>query len=124
MRRELGIVVALVAVGVTASGCGMFGEDTVPGDTAYHVTGEAGATIDVTRTSAAPAGQPGPATEKDSGVALPFDKLLVLEPGDTTITAVPSKGALTCWIVVEGKEVVRVAGQPGKPVTCTAKIGG
>jgi hypothetical protein len=42
--------------------------------------------------------------------------------GDFTITAKPTKGALTCAIIVEKKEVKKVEGAVGEAVTCAAKV--
>jgi hypothetical protein len=42
--------------------------------------------------------------------------------GDFTITAKPTKGALTCTIIVEKKEVKKVEGTEGEAVTCAAKV--
>jgi hypothetical protein len=55
-------------------------------------------------------------TTKDA--KLPFKETESSEFGLVTVEAVPKSGALTCRIVADGKEIKKVEGEPGKPVTC------
>jgi hypothetical protein len=45
-----------------------------------------------------------------------------IKHGDFVITAKPAKGALTCKIIVEKREVKRVEGKDGEAITCAAKV--
>jgi hypothetical protein len=40
----------------------------------------------------------------------------------SALVVTPKEGAATCRIEVEKKEVAKVQGQPGAPVTCTATV--
>lgn len=63
-----------------------------------------------------------PKTATEEKVNVPWSQLLVINRGETVLEATPSKGALTCRIVVEKKEVAKVTGAPGQKVTCTAEV--
>jgi len=87
-----------------------------------EVIGGDGAVVD-TVTITSPGKAPSPQDEKK----LPMKLGYVIESvdakkGDFTVTAKPAKGALTCKITVEKKEVKKVEGTAGEAVTCAAKI--
>jgi hypothetical protein len=89
-----------------------------------EVVGTNGAVVE-SITVTAPGSKPDPAEGEHK--AVPFKRGYVLtseeaKKGDFSITAKPTKGALTCVIVVDKKEVKKVAGAEGEAVTCATKV--
>lgn len=116
MKRVLSLAVSgLVLLPLAACG-----RDSGPLETRYELTGDSGATVRPTVQVLDENGKANRSTSEQA--ALPWSRLLVAERGETVLEATPSKGALTCRIVVEGTEVAKVTGAPGKPVTCTARV--
>jgi hypothetical protein len=119
MKRVLIVVPILAAAVLATAGCAKTG----PLETKYEVTGEASATAQMAILyNSGDAGTSTPTQLPAEKGTLPWTTTLVAGRGDTVLTATPSKGALTCRIVVEGKEVAKVAGQPGQAVTCKAPV--
>ncbi|KIR60653.1 MULTISPECIES: hypothetical protein [Micromonospora] len=98
--------------------------DTGPLEVRYELTGEPGVTVGPVIVVPAEGGD-GTATQRTTQETgpVPWQATLVVERGETTLEATPSRGALTCRIVVEGREAARVTGVPGQPVTCSAPVG-
>ena len=118
MKRAL----AGAMIGVTvllSSACGMLdrGEH---GEITYEVSGEAGATADVTRVLPPEAG--GTASVTSPKEKLPMTRTASIGKGVFEVHATPSKGAATCRIVVDGDEVDKQTGAPGQQVTCKATV--
>ncbi len=70
---------------------------------------------------------PGGTPEAEKPTDLPFTRGWVIDAedigkGDVKVTATPTKGTLTCEIVIEKKVANKVEGKDGQPVTCSAKI--
>jgi hypothetical protein len=110
---------ALLGSLVLAAGCN---REPANYEVFAEVTGADGAVVDtVTITT------PGKAPWQEDEKALPLKLGYVIESvdakkGDFTVTAKPTKGKLTCKIIVEKKEVKKVEGTAGEAVTCAAKI--
>lgn len=85
----------------------------------YEVTGEPGATADVTRVLPKSDGGGAVTMAKQT---LPFTSKAIVDPGTFEVRATASRGALTCRIVVDGKEKANRTGIPGQPVTCTVTV--
>lgn len=58
----------------------------------------------------------------EENVKLPWKIGLVIEDGSVAVRAVPTKGAVTCSIVVEGKKVAERTGKDGEAVECRKVI--
>ena len=97
-----------------------FGHRTGPLETQYELTGETDATAQPTVTSLDDNGK-AQANILDAAT-VPWSHLLVINRGATRLEATPSKGTLTCQIIVEKKVVAQATGAPGQKVTCTAEV--
>jgi len=60
---------------------------------------------------------PGSDATKEQDVPLPWKKSVTTEFGFQSVTAEPTTGALTCRILADDREIIKV-GTEGKPVTC------
>src|SRR4051812_22089025 len=115
MKRTFTAAVVLGAALVFVSAC-----DRGPhGEITYEVTGPAGATADVTRVLPKEEGGGAVTLAKQ---ALPFTNKASISAGTFEVRATPSEGALTCRIVVDGKETAKKTGEPGQQVSCTAVV--
>ncbi|GAA3383912.1 hypothetical protein [Cryptosporangium minutisporangium] len=113
-------IMVVVALGMGATGCA----DTGPLEVTYEITG-GGDTVTLTRTYPERSESDDRTVTRsveESDVAVPYTKKLVVDRGKTTLTAEPGTGPRSCRILVEGREVARVAGQADEPVTCRAEI--
>ncbi len=118
MRRVLPVTVLAAGLLLT-SACA----DTGPLEVRYELTGDPGVTVQPLVGVPTEDGARGtPRTITDAPVPLPWQQTLVVERGETTIEATPAQGALTCRIVVEGREAARVTGGPGQKVTCRGDV--
>ncbi|WP_229402506.1 hypothetical protein [Micromonospora okii] len=121
MKRALPVPLFLGAILLLTSACA----DAGPLEVRYELTGATGTTVRPVITVPAEGGDGRPTEASAQEAApLPWGRTLVVERGRTTLAATPSDGALVCRIVVEGREVARVTGTPGEPVTCTAPVDG
>jgi hypothetical protein len=105
---------AAAAAAVLTSAC----SPAENGEIRYEMTGEAGATADVTRVPPGTDGQPDSVTFPKR--ALPMSEHASIAKGPFEVYGTPSRGALTCRIVMDGKEVAKQTGAPGQKVSCTA----
>ena len=118
MKRT--VFLASLTVGcLLLTGCG---KDAGPLETAWYVTGDSGANADVTITSAKDPEGSGGDRVPAKGAKLPYSDSGIAWRGETTLEAIPSQGALTCRIVVEGKEIVKVTGKAGEKVRCAGTV--
>lgn len=117
MKRTTAAVLLAGLLLTTTAACG---RDTGPLETRYEVTGTAGTKVTPTVHFVNEEGKAA-TTVLDPGV-VPYSQTLVPDRGDTSMEAGPAEGALTCHIVVEGKEVAKVTGAPGQKVTCAGKV--
>jgi hypothetical protein len=116
VKRTFSTAVVLATALVLVSAC-----DRGPhGEIDYELTGEAGATADITRVL--------PVAGKVNSVTLPKQALpqklhaSIGRGEEFEVYGTPSKGALTCRVVVDGKEVAKQTGAPGQKVSCKAKV--
>jgi hypothetical protein len=86
----------------------------------YEMTGDAGATANVTRVLPGDDGSPNSVTL--SGEKLPMSKFAKFDEGRFEVSGTPTKGALTCRILVDGKEVAKKTGAPGQKVACETQV--
>ncbi|MEV4701921.1 hypothetical protein [Actinoplanes sp. NPDC049316] len=115
-------VLAGALIGATvllSSACGSLdrGEH---GEITWEVTGEAGATADITRVLPADAGAEPSVTFADQ--KLPASMRASIAEGTFEVHAVPAKGAAGCRIVVDGTEADKQTGAPGKEIICRATV--
>jgi len=121
MRRALAATTLLLTVAAATTGCGAFKkDDELTSALEYHleVTGAAAQKI----TYSLPQYKKDNLDLEDVDQVAPWKKAGITDPGTLTLTVTPKDGAATCRIVVEKKELAKKQGQPGAPVTCTAKI--
>jgi hypothetical protein len=92
------------------------------GEIDYEITGEPGATADVTRVL--PPGQVEGQTDSITfpKQTLPLKRHASISKGTFEVYGTPSKGALTCRIVVDGEELAKETGAPGQKVSCKADV--
>ncbi len=117
-------LLSLASLAVFASGCGFMKKTDLSSMVEYHfeVTGSAAERLSYTvPQQQAPNGTVG---EEVANPALPWKTAGVANPGVITLQVMPTGGAATCRIVIEKNEVAKKQGQPGAPLTCTAKVRG
>ena len=111
VRRVPTLAVALGSALLATAGCALLGQDH---EVTFEVTGAGG-----------PAGQveywiPG---DRDAhtvkNVALPWKTETTTEFGIMTVKATPTKGALTCRILADGREITKVVGKEGEQIVCS-----
>ena len=107
MKRVLAAIVLGGAV-MLVSACG----SSSHGEITYEMTGEAGATAEVTRVLPGADGKPNSVTMPNT--ALPMSQLASIGKGTFEVYGTPSSGALACRIVLDGKEVAKQTGAPGQ----------
>jgi hypothetical protein len=114
------IVAATVATLGLATGC----SGPQLKDVRFELTGDADATANVTRTLPDSTGTGSGDTNaaKFDAVKLPWKNDVRQDKSTVALTATPTKGALTCRIIVAGKEVAKKTSAPGQPVTCTGAV--
>jgi hypothetical protein len=117
VKRLLAAVVIGSAV-MVVSACG----SSSHGEITYEMTGESGATADVTRVLPGQNGKPN--SETFPNTALPMSQSASIGKGTFEVYGTPSSGALTCRIVLDGKEVAKQTGAPGQKVSCQAQVKG
>ncbi|WP_106125449.1 hypothetical protein [Pseudosporangium ferrugineum] len=113
---------ATVLIGATvllSGACGS-GDGGKHGEITYEVSGESGATADVTRVL--PPEEGGNSSVTFAAQKLPLSQNARISKGTFEVRATASKGAATCRIVVDGKEADKRTGAPGKEVTCKATV--
>jgi hypothetical protein len=127
MRRTAPAVLTLLSlasVAMFASGCGFMKKSDLSSLVEYHFE-VTGATAEHVSYSVPQTQAPnGLVTEEIAKPALPWKQAGVANAGVITLQVVPAGGAATCRIVIEKKEVAKKQGEPGVPLTCTAKIKG
>jgi hypothetical protein len=117
-------LLSLASLAVFASGCGFMKKSDLSSVVEYHfeVTGSTAEHVSYSIPQRqAPNGK---VTEDVSSPTLPWKLAGVADPGVITLQVMPAGGAATCRIVIEKKEVAKKQGQPGAPLTCTAKVKG
>jgi hypothetical protein len=121
MRRAIAATALLFAVTATTTGCGMFSkDDELSTSLEYHLNVTGGTAEKIT--FSVPRYKETNLDLEESAPALPWKKAGITWPGVLTVVVTPKDGAATCRIEVEKKELAKVVGKPGAPVTCTAKI--
>jgi hypothetical protein len=127
MRRTVPAVLTLLSLAslaAFASGCGFMKKSDLSSMVEYH--------FEVTGNAAEHVSYSVPQQQAPDGIvntdvanpALPWKLAGVANPGVITLQVMPAGGAATCRIVIEKKEVAKKQGQPGAPLTCTAKVRG
>ena len=121
MRRAIVATALLLAVTATTTGCGLFSkDDELSSSLEYHVN-VSGVTAEKV-TLSIPQYKENNVTSEEPAPALPWKQAGLVWPGTMTVVVTPKEGAATCRIEVEKKELAKVEGKPGEPVTCTAKV--
>ncbi|MDQ1644542.1 MAG: rane protein [Cryptosporangiaceae bacterium] len=116
--RSLIVVPLAVGAVVLAIGC----RDTGPLDVTFRLTGDPGATANVSyRSQPDSDGTGGTGSARAQRVPWRLDS--VANRGPATFEATPSKGALTCTITVKGRQLAKATGRPGRKVRCSGDIG-
>ena len=122
MFRKLSAAVLLGSTLLAASGCS---REPLNYEVLFFVESSTATTgkVVVTTPDEAERGKVGrPHTSEPEQVTLPWKAGRVTGKGKTSIEVTPAKGAVTCRIVVEKKEVAKVVGKDGQPVTCEADV--
>lgn len=115
MKRKFSVAVLCTAL-VLVSACNRGPH----GEIDYELTGDAGATADMTRVL--------PIDGKANSVTFPKQTLpqkrhaSIGRGEEFELSGTPSKGALTCRIVIDGKELAKQTGAPGQKVSCKATV--
>jgi hypothetical protein len=121
MRRAIAATALLLTVAAATTGCGAFSKDQeLSTSLEYHLAVTGGAAEKITYS--VPRFREKNFEENEAAPALPWTKAGITWPGVLTVVVTPTSGAATCRIEVEKKELAKVEGKPGAPVTCTAKI--
>jgi hypothetical protein len=102
---------AALAVLLTATAC------SKTHDVAFEVSGDAQSAIQVRYHTPAD-GNKDENWHAASKPPLPWKTAVSSEYGFMRLEATPASGALTCRILDDGKEVLKVTGKPGEPVSC------
>jgi hypothetical protein len=122
VKSVLPVALLLGSAMLLASGC----SKTTNVEVSYELTGETPTAAEVTRASPTwvddIGGKIKTVTTTEKNVKVPYKQLIVATSGKVVLEAVPTKGALTCRIVVEGEEVAKVRGKADEKVKCEAKI--
>jgi hypothetical protein len=126
MRRTISAAVLLLAVTATTTGCGFFKKSDLSELVEYHfqVTGVAADKITYALQQRDEHHNMRTIAEEKANPTLPWTQAGVADPGMITLTVTPKDGPATCRIVVEKKELAKKTGQPGAPLSCSAKIKG
>jgi spore maturation protein SpmA len=127
MRRTVPAAVTLLSLAslaVFASGCGFMKKSDLSSLVEYHFEVTGGTAEHVSYSVPQQQAPNGAVTADVSNPALPWKNAGVANAGVITLQVMPTSGAATCRIVIEKKEVAKKQGQPGAPLTCTAKVKG
>lgn len=111
MIRVLAATALLGSTLLVSSGCGEPNEYEV----SMEVTGTSGTAAEIT-VKTVDGGSP------NTDEALPWTRTIVVPASKVSVEVKPSKGAVTCRLVIKGAEVDKVTGKDGETITCEKTI--